>query len=153
MKRRFHPEPERHLGVRVVPANHEDDGVQREQRKHERRERKAPSQREHERDADDRGEDFEDPGEVIVRMDQRPDEYREEENEQDAVRHAGSVIRRLTQMYADRSATSSSSTSLSTSSKKTSLRMTSSSSTSSMISLMTIFSKTTSSTALSRLRG
>ena len=87
VKRALHPEPERHLGIRVVPADHEDDGVQREEDQDERRERKALVQREHERDADDGRKDFEDPGEVVVRMNQRPGEHREEENEQDAVRH------------------------------------------------------------------
>jgi len=44
-------------------------------------------QREHERDADDGLKDVEEPVEVVVRVNQRLGEHREEENEQDAVRH------------------------------------------------------------------
>ena len=74
------PEAERHLGVGVVAAEHEDAGVEEDQTVGERGQWKAPVRRQKDRDRDQDRRDLEEPGVPVPRSDtgqekkQKPEE-------------------------------------------------------------------------------
>ena len=68
------PLEDRHQGIGVVAADHEDGGVHGDQPVHQIGEAQARVEVDQDRHGDDRGEHFEEPGEDVVAADERPDE-------------------------------------------------------------------------------
>jgi len=77
------PLPERHLGVGVVAAEHQDEGVEEEEPVEERREREPRRRRDEDRRADEHRGDLEEPGEPVLRADPGDDERGEGQHEED----------------------------------------------------------------------
>ena len=76
------PVPYRHLCIGVVSADHEDDRMDRDTREHEVGERETLACEPHDHCTDYRRRNLEHPGEVVVRLDPRPDENDEHDHEQ-----------------------------------------------------------------------
>src|SRR5712692_5136597 len=72
------PVKNRHLSVGVVPANHQHDCVQKNQKINEARELEPPIGCGKDSNSQDCRQDFKEPGEIVMRMDARPGEHSEQ---------------------------------------------------------------------------
>ena len=72
----LHPEPERHLRIRVMAAEHQDQGMNEDQAIGQRRQRKAPRGRKKQRRGDEDRKDFENPRRAIGWLETGPDQQR-----------------------------------------------------------------------------
>ena len=79
------PAEQRHLGIGVVPADHENDRVDQNQNVHEVGEPEAWIERNQDHARDDRRQHLQDPGEVVVRLVARPCQDRHSDGEQQPV--------------------------------------------------------------------
>ena len=70
----LHPEAERHFGVGVMTAEHQDESVNEDETVDQRGQRKPATRRHQQRHGDEDRKDFEDPRRPIGRSDTRPDE-------------------------------------------------------------------------------
>ena len=100
MKRIAHPEAQRHLGVGVVSADHQNGRVNDDQGVGERRQRETAIGGHQDDEADDGGEDLQQPGEVVVRMNQRPDEDCCERDEERGIRARHEYIMGMNDLFA-----------------------------------------------------
>src|SRR6266508_302021 len=78
----LHPVAERHLGVGVVPAGHQDQRVHEDQPVSERRQRKTPVRCDQDRHADEDWRDFKKPRKAVLRADSRQNETKKEKQKQ-----------------------------------------------------------------------
>ncbi len=87
----LYPEPERHLRVRVVPAEHQDAGVDEQQAIDERCEAEARVRRNQDRSTEEHGGDFEHPRDAVMRPNAREGEQPHADGQQDG-RFAPAVL-------------------------------------------------------------
>ena len=72
----LHPEPERYLRIRVMAAEHQDQGMNEDQAIDQRRQRKAARGRKKQRRGDKDRKDFQNPRRAIGWLETGPDQQR-----------------------------------------------------------------------------
>src|SRR5215831_10629860 len=82
MKRSLHPESERHLGVGVMPADHEDDRVHEDEPVRERREWKALCGQDEHWHGDEDRKDLHHPRSRLRCSDSRDDQQRKADDQE-----------------------------------------------------------------------